>query len=245
MSKQRNDSLNDGDLLPDDEATWEAKVRLALHRQDCPETMELGKYQFGLLVETDQARLTAHLEQCPYCQAELARLAEFLAEEEGVFPSIPAVEDSTWTRRKGVEWQFLKETGHVLFRLAEETLHQITFNLQQALQPPTGRLVYGPPRGQFRLFETTLKEEVEDFEAIIAFDTNWADPKHCALTVAVDIPSRGGWPHLGGTEIILKQNEAIIGTKITNSFGQTVFEGIATDSLGQLTLEIIPGEPKR
>ena len=54
------------------------------------------------------------------------------------------------------------------------------------------------------------------------------------------IPSRGGWPHLAGTEVMLKKEEVTLDTRATNAFGQTTFKGIMAADLAKLSFEIMP-----
>lgn len=242
MSQKFNNAQNyEDDNLADDEKRLEASLRAALYRQNCPTTMELGEYQLGLLAEPDAIRLKAHLDSCPHCQAELNRLSDFLAEEAANFLPTSADEAPNWTRGDGFEWRYLKEAGRVVIRLVEEVLNTITFNLQQGLQPATGQLVLGGLRGRQSLFEMTLKEAIEDFEAVITVEASRQDPTHCAITVEVNIPSRKGWPNLADTEVKLMQNKLILATQTTNAFGRTVFKDIAMDELTKLSFEITPG----
>lgn len=62
-----------------DDATLNNALRASLYRRTCPTTMALGDYHLGLLAADEQTYIRNHLARCPHCQAELSRLAEFLA----------------------------------------------------------------------------------------------------------------------------------------------------------------------
>jgi hypothetical protein len=64
------------------------------------------------------------------------------------------------------------------------------------------------------------------------------DPTRCTVIVKVNIPSRGGWPNLAGTEVMLKRGELELDTQTTDAYGEAVFERIATDDLAHLIFEI-------
>ena len=243
MSQKLNNAQNhEDDISADNEQGLEANLRAALYRHDCPTTMELGEYQLGFLVEPEALRVKAHLGDCPHCQAEFSRLIEFLAVETVVSAptSAEAGAGAGWKRGDGFEWQHLKEAGQVIIRLIGEALNTATLNLPQGLQPAADRPAFGRLRGSQPLFEVALREEIDDFEAVIIVDTSRKDPTHCAITVEVNILSRGGWPNLANTEVKLKQNEVVLATQVTNAYGRTVFSNITTDELTKLNFEITP-----
>lgn len=240
MSQISNDEQNkEEDILGHDEHTLEVNLRAALHRQDCPPTMVLGEYQLGLLAESQAARLKAHLDRCPYCQAELTQLTDFLITETTA-PALMA-EEAAWTQGDGFEWQYLPQAGRVIIRLVGEALDAAAHHLQQRWSPPSGRLAPGGVRGSQPLLEMTLSQGIDDFEAVISVATRLKDPTQCNITIKVNIPSRGGWPNLAGTEVILKREGTTIATQATNAFGQVVFKEITPAELTKLSFEITPG----
>jgi hypothetical protein len=81
---------------------------------------------------------------------------------------------------------------------------------------------------------------IDDLQATITVEDMRADPAYCTVTVEADIPSRGGWPNLAGTEVMLKRGELELDTQRTDAHGEVVFEGIATDDLAHLVVEITP-----
>lgn len=75
----------------------------ALFRRDCPDSMQIGRYQLGLLDRQETQAVQRHLERCPHCRAETADFAEFLGMEE-------------WHRASGLAWRW-NELGALLVQL--------------------------------------------------------------------------------------------------------------------------------
>lgn len=250
MSQNFDDIPNENDSLINidniDDETLDVSLRAALHRQDCPETMILGEYQLDLLAKSEATDIADHVKRCLYCQAELDRLSEFLSQDVPVDFPTPLEVDSPWQLGQGFKWQHWKEAGQVIIQLVDETLDTFTRTLKQGLQPPTGQLAYGGSRSgkpDGYLFQLTLKEGVEDLEVTITAETKHNNPQQCTVMVEVDIPSRGGWPNLAGTEVTLKQNELTLHAQTTDAFGRTVFQEINIDEQTQLTFKITPSQP--
>jgi len=61
-------------------AKLENQLSKALYRAFCPETLELGEYQLGMLSSQQTNKIQTHLAECPHCRAELAQLKSFLKE---------------------------------------------------------------------------------------------------------------------------------------------------------------------
>ncbi len=55
-----------------------------LYRSECPDSMQLSLYCGNYLSQEKQASITAHLQQCPLCTAEVAATRQFLFEVEPV-----------------------------------------------------------------------------------------------------------------------------------------------------------------
>lgn len=217
-----------------DEESLEADLTAALYRQDCPETMLLGDYQMGLLAANEADPVAAHVARCPHCQAELARLAEFIGDEGSA---------EAWQPGEGFAWRQAQETGQIIIKFGAEAVAAIRQKLAEGLQPPAADpLAFGGVRsgGASRVYEWNFNEGVADFEAIITLETDWQAPEQCDVVVDVNIPSRGGWPKLADIEVVLKEAERVIATQTTNPFGQAVFKQIPTAQLNRLRFEIGP-----
>ena len=74
-----------------------------LFRRDCPDSIQIGRYQLGLLDRQEAQTVERHLERCPHCRAETTDLEEFLGMEE-------------WHRASGIEWRW-NELGVLLVQL--------------------------------------------------------------------------------------------------------------------------------
>lgn len=239
MTEEQEKSSREARVLIDldDEQAVEAGIRAALYRQDCPDAVVLGEYAMGLLAEPDSGQIKAHLTHCRFCRDELQRMDEFISEPE--LSSRPGEESRHWLPAAGLE--YIKEAGTVVIRLMESAVSQAVANLQ----PPLPRLALGGARrgrSSATLLEASSKEALDDFETLIFIETDWQDPDHCSITVQVDIPSLGGWPHLGDTAVSLKKDETLLSTKTTNAFGRVIFQGIATSELTRLSFEITPAD---
>ena len=61
-------------------ARMENHLKAQLFRVDCPEAMELGEYQLGLLNRKRSKGIEQHIKECPHCARELDQLRAFLQE---------------------------------------------------------------------------------------------------------------------------------------------------------------------
>ncbi|MFQ5872673.1 MAG: hypothetical protein ACE5JL_02580 [Dehalococcoidia bacterium] len=163
--------------------------------------------------------------------------------ERGVEPPRYPVPELTFLRpEKGgpsqsgrIPWH-LDELGRLIIEFSAE--------LVRALQPPANQIAYAAVKKSDRpsrvLCQLSLKEVNEDLEVSITAEEMRDDPTLCIVTVEVDIPSRGGWPNLAGSEVALKRGEQELETQLTDVFGEAVFEGIGIDDLAHLVFEITP-----
>ena len=198
--------------------------------------------------EAGEARwhyVTLHLKTCPSCSeayATLLDLTELAFEEETEEPSYHPAPDLSFLPKKEpppIPWH-LDELGHLIVEFSADLL--------RALQPPAYQPAYAPVRtksdpSRRTLCQLSLKEAVEDLELTIVAEETREDPAYCTVMVEVDIPSRGGWPNLADTEVTIKRDNNEIETQLTDAFGKAIFEGVVTDELGQLVVEINPGGP--
>jgi hypothetical protein len=96
-----------------------------------------------------------------------------------------------------------------------------------------------------------LEEAGTDLEVTLQAVPDRTDPARCALSVQVGIASRGGWPHLAGTEVVLRHpaglnpqpGTAQSDTQWTDAYGEVVFEDLAVDELDQVRLVITACAP--
>ncbi len=77
-------------------------------------------------------------------------------------------------------------------------------------------------------------------EVTITAEAEPGDSAYCTLAVEVNIPGKGGWPHLAGTTVTLKRGETVLGVRQTDAFGLVLFERVPQGELAHLALEITP-----
>lgn len=213
----------------------------------CPECEELLPEYFQADKEgrTGEARwqsLTRHLDVCPACRAAYAVLVDLIAlagnEEETSFTT-DLEPDLSFLDEKQSEptgstssWQ-LDRLGRLIIDFSVELLR----SWQIASPSPVGlkddQLIN-------TLYQGSITEVNADVAVTITVEARREDSQHCNLLVEVNILSRGGWPHLGGTEVILKQYDTVLEIQQTDSFGQVLFEAVPAGALPQLRLEITP-----
>jgi hypothetical protein len=190
-----------------------------------------------------------HLQTCPHCAAlytELSDLIAFGYRERGVEPPTYPDPDLSFLRREEsrpsqppeIPWRW-DDLGRLIIEFSTE--------LVRAFQPPAYQPAYArtglkSDRSSRVLCRIALKETVDDLGVIITAEETKDDPAYCIITVEVDIPSRGGWPHLADTEVTIKRGELKLESQMTDAFGKVVFQGIAADDLGGLVIEINPGD---
>src|SRR5690348_13938710 len=56
------------------------RLKLRLYRLPCPTSIELGEYHLGVLDRGRAEEIARHLEDCPLCRAEIARLSSYLGQ---------------------------------------------------------------------------------------------------------------------------------------------------------------------
>jgi hypothetical protein len=123
---------------------------------------------------------------------------------------------------------------------------EFSAELVRTLQAPAYQPAYAAARlksgrSQRVLCRFSLKEAIEDLEVTITAEERRDDPAQCTVIVEVNVPSRGGWPNLAGTQVTLRRGEQELETQLTDAFGKAVFEDIRTEDLANLVFEITPG----
>ena len=178
-----------------------------------------------------QLERTAQLVEPPSATFDLTFLQE-TASLQSQLRSQPALAPPPTTTRSQVDslrWR-VNELGHLLVALSTEFL--------DSLQPaPQAAYLKAPVRN---LFTVTSPSLGSDLIVTIAVNTPRRQPEACIVSVTADIPSRGGWPNLGGTTVKLALDDATIATGTTDAFGKVAFAGIARTDLSRLQLTVIP-----
>jgi hypothetical protein len=186
--------------------------------------------------DTSWRAVTLHLAICPQCAAAYDELIELIAlaqGERGLEPppySVPAL--SFLDPTKSRPW-YLEGLNRLVIEFTSELLAGL--RMAGPALAPVG-LKADAPAAVLQPF--TLVGEVEDQDVIISVEPARGEPARWTVIVQVDIPSRGGWPNLGGTLVTLGRGAATLGSQATDDFGTAVFERIATDDLGRLVFVI-------
>ena len=79
--QQPNDGKEEQDIFD--------RLRPLLQRASCPSADELGDFFLNHVAEERRQAVASHLDRCQFCQADLARLEQFLSEEAAAVPFEP------------------------------------------------------------------------------------------------------------------------------------------------------------
>lgn len=193
----------------------------------------LGAIALGQPEAPAWADLRVHLAGCPACSAALADLAELRALADGTLgaepPAYPAPRRQT------------QSPGRPAWRIDE--LGRLLVELGRALIPTApGAAVAGlkAAPGPTTVAEATVGEALPDLELHIAVEGR-PESERRALVVTVSIPSRGGWPNLGGSEVALLHEGGEVARATTDAFGTAAFPDLDAGALAGLSLAVRPG----
>ena len=180
--------------------------------------------------------IALHLALCPHCAAEYDELMELLAQaqgEQGAEPSsYPVLDMSFLNPTTSRPWR-MEGIGRLVIEFTSELLAGL--RMSGPALTPVG-LKTDALATELRPF--TLIGEVEDEDVTITIEPARGESARCTVIVQVDIPSRGGWPNLGGTLVILRRGAVTLGSQMTDDLGNAVFERVAADGLAELVFVI-------
>jgi hypothetical protein len=180
--------------------------------------------------------VAAHLGQCSACQQAYQELKALLAlERSGELaapPVAPSFDFSYLPARPARPaaapavrpWR-LDELGRLVIQWTADLLASLS---GPALQP--AMLKSAAPAG----LRYELTDDLDDLAVRIEVEPQRGDPQRWTVEVAVDIPSRGGWPHLAGNLVALRRGDETLDQQETDAFGKAVFENVSADDLPQL-----------
>jgi hypothetical protein len=199
--------------------------------------------------------VAVHLASCPACtvaRAELVSLLDLTFGEASQPPAPTPAPDLAFLRPALKEpadldepaaqskpaappWR-LDDLGRMIVELTDELLGAL---LPPARQPACALagLKSAAPGTLFRL---PIQAPDAGLNVTIQAETARAAPDRCTLTVSVDIPSRGGWPHLAGTEVTLCQAGREPDQEWTDAYGEALFENVPVAKLSGLVIEVLP-----
>ena len=132
-------------------AFLESYLFLALYRYTCPDSIELGEYQLGMLAGESKRRVEWHLRSCPRCQEEVQQLQTYLDSLAGDLEIPFSSRLKTWVARllpadafgRGLTPAFgvRGNTGQVIAYQAGEA--QLSLFVQEDPTQPDRRSVLG------------------------------------------------------------------------------------------------------
>lgn len=189
-----------------------------------------------------------HLAQLPECWQEYSEMKQLLLLERTaqlVAPPLPGTFDLSFLRKGAAPLKDMTAAPVAPFwRLAaDRVIIAFSTEVLQTFQPPAVQPAYATARAeqgaQIR-YQFALMQEVEDLRVTVTVRDKVTHPDRCTLIVEADIPSRGGWPNLGDTEVVLKQGDQLREQQQTDAFGKVVFADIPSSDLAHLVIEIAP-----
>lgn len=185
------------------------------------------------------AKLAFHLKVCPRCVQEYRELTVLTG--QAYTELLPEADhqpqfDFTFLETEKQQTFWWDDLGRLIITFSEE--------LVNALQAATtGQASAGALSRSRRSEEVHLQlseeETGKDIAVTIRVKKMADEPTQCTALVDVDVPSRGGWPNLGGIEVLLKQNDRE-DKQITDPHGKAFFKGISIEHLADLVFEIGP-----
>jgi hypothetical protein len=215
----------------------------ALTCAECEARLPAYLADLGPAKSADVAR---HLTGCPHCAAEYAALQALY--EAALAPGMPPTESTPLPdlsflapRERVPRWQ-----GRLVVALTAEIKAALATEPPALVPQARGAcaavgLKSGAAAGEpLRL---DLGEAGADLEVTLQAEPDRTDPARCALSVQVEIPSRGGWPDLAGTEVALCRAAARSDTRWTDAHGKVVFEDLLIDELDRVVLVIAASDP--
>lgn len=194
----------------------------------------------GAAVEARFPAVAAHLAQCSHCQQAHQELRALLHLERAgklAVPSAPARFDFSYLPSRPPAaaapaqpkpWR-LDALGRLVIEFTAELLRNLP---GPTLQPA---MLKGEPLASLRY---ELADVVDDVAVRIEVEPQRRNPQRLTIEVDVEIPSRGGWPHLAGSVVALRRGDELIDKQETDSFGKALFDGVPAADLPQLVFEI-------
>lgn len=181
-------------------------------------------------------RITTHLATCPHCAAIYAELVT-MDDHAWDDPQIPAPAPRprlAFLRREPEPPPWRYQPGRLQIQLAA-----LFGPLAHTPAAPAGVRAQAPAgtARELRLPETVAA----DLRVTVTCQPMLDRPDRCAIVIRVEIPSRGGWPHLKGTRVTLQRGEAPLGELETDAFGTVVFPNLAVADLAELVVAVMNG----
>ncbi len=180
-----------------------------------------------------------HLRSCAHCAALAAELQQLVQQATtATFPARPAAPRPDLTFLAAGEplqpsstpshWWWIDAAGQLLIAFSAELLAAFT---------PPPLVGVKSAGGADLLHHLTLSAP----DLAVAVNVQAATTTgQCTLWVDVNIPSTGGWPHLGGTAVRLWRDTELVAQQTTDAYGKVFFPAVARAELDALRLSIAP-----
>ena len=199
--------------------------------------------EYANAVETGQSSssrwraVALHLVLCPHCAvayADLTNMVDLALGRRGVEPPAYPTPSLAFLNKPAAVRPQIARTPWVLDGLGRliVTLSHELVRAAQPLTPAVAGLKSSEQSGQLLL--VSVPDAVPDLRVTIAIEPVRNNPARYTISVAVAIPSRGGWPNLDGSEVVLTRGEQTLDTQATDAFGIAIFTGFTKEELGQL-----------
>lgn len=180
-----------------------------------------------------------HLRRCAHCAALATELQQLVQQAtSATFTARPAVPPPDLTFLAAGEppqpsstpahWWWIDAAGQLLIAFSAELLAAFT---------PPPLVGVKSAGGADLLHHLTLS--APDLAVAVSVQAATAEGQ-CTLWVDVNIPSTGGWPHLGGTVVSLWRNKELVAQQTTDAYGKVFFPAVARAELAAIRLSIAP-----
>lgn len=178
----------------------------------------------------------AHLMECPSCQQIYTELHALLSAEAADTlaqpPLAPAFNfaylNNTPAASRPWRWDSL---GRLVIRFSSELL--------AALASPAARPAYAYLKSSSAGgWQIEAGSAAEDLHVQVHVEPQRRNPALVTLELDVDVPSRGGWPHLDDIRVALRRGEVLLAEQLTDPFGKVVFEDIPAATLPELMIVV-------
>lgn len=188
----------------------------------------------------------ATCDDCRAIYAEVKALITLTATEQWVLPPVAGQFDFAYlatatavgakppAQPEAVAWR-LDALGRLIVALSVDFI--------RSLQPLTLQPAYHKAHASQPFFELTAPALAADLQVTLVAKPMRGEASRYTVTVTVDIPSRGGWPHLAGIVVVFKVGDQVLKREATDAFGKASLTGLDQEALSQLVVDVTPTMP--
>lgn len=210
----------------------------------------------GQPVATEFPQLHAALDTCETCRTAYLELKHLLQLEQAgelIEPSRPGKFDFSYLKPavapNGTPHPALfnqttpaaveRTVDYVTWRLSDLRRMVVTLSEEfiAALQPASPQYATLKSAGD-ELFRLDSPDMADDLTVTVSARAKRRDADQYVVSVDAQIPSRGGWPNLAGTNVTLLVDGQAVATRQTDAFGKAVFDAVARNDLGRMEIAV-------